>query len=372
MLEWTREKLDRRDAGDIGGSFEPYRELLAALDRYAKAAPRDPDDQALAALLRVIIGHARNQLERHPAEARNLAVRAVHDAAQAELERLLRTAVERAAQRLSAAPGYHAAESVLFATDDYRREFDGHAHAGQVAARRQEALNYKFETFQYVNTASTGEHNVSADRHYLTRTRMVVPAKVNCALCTAAGVATSLTGRLVSTDALVRHLYPNPDEVLSGDADRALVADGLDYAKVYQHPESFNRIGRTLTGGMADVSSTSLVNSQAAEGMRRALQRLGVPALGERSATMTAAEAKRVMTQSEYEGCVFAVLLVSAGHWNAARRTASGLRFIDYQTDHVGWDGARSGPNPQKGMDPAPARRDLGDEETVSFTAFRC
>jgi len=367
MLQWTRAKLDQPGVGGTGGSFEPYRELLAALDRYHTFAKRDPDDAGLVSSLRQIVHWAGRQLDGYPTETRNAAVSEVRGAASDEVGRLLLANVERTGQQLRTAPSYQVAEAVLAAADDYLAEFDTTPEAGQVSNVREEALRYKHDNNLFVNTGSSKEHNLSSERNFYTHPRSAVPADVNCALCTAAAVVTAVTGTLVTTDAIVRQLHPLP--ALSGPATSAL--GDLDYAVVYQHPESFFRIGRTLQGGssMADLPRIVAVNIKAAEGIKTAVRQYGVSVLGGQSPSMRVAEAKSEMMLPRYQGCVFAVLVESAGHWNLARRTRDGVLFVDYQTDHVDRHGPQTGANPQMGVKPA-GQRDLGEQHDVTFLAF--
>ncbi|HCT80099.1 MAG TPA: hypothetical protein DGT23_26745 [Micromonosporaceae bacterium] len=193
------------------------------------------------------------QLTEYPSEARNAAVTTVRRAAYDEVERVLLAAVDRADQQLGATPSFQTAEAVLFAADEYLREFGTTANAA--------------------------------------------------ALPTSA-------------------------------------------RRLYQHPETFTQLGRTLQGGssMADLAKTVRVNVEAADGTRHAVRLFGVSDRGGQPFAVRVAEAKQAMMLPRYQGCVFAVLVESAGHWNLARRTPDGVVFVDYQTDRVDKQGHRRGP----------------------------
>jgi hypothetical protein len=96
-LAWTRDTLDRPGVGAVGGSFEPYRNILAALDKYHTFAT-DPDDPSVVRLLEEIVQWCEVQRERHGDEARNAAVGKLLDDTQAEIARVRRLAVPHALQ----------------------------------------------------------------------------------------------------------------------------------------------------------------------------------------------------------------------------------------------------------------------------------
>lgn len=95
---------------------------------------------------------------------------------------------------------------------------------------------------------------------------------------------------------------------------------------------------------MADLSKTVTVNVKAADGIKKVAQRFGVAEQGTQSAAMPFAEAVQAMLQPKYDGCVFAVLVVSAG--------------------------PQIGNTPQMGVKATAAARDLGNQQNVSFLAF--
>lgn len=365
QFNWTRAELDKRGVGDIGGSFEPYRNLLGTLDRYETFSKRDADAPGLETILNEVIHWANRQLTDYPSEARNTAVAKVRDAARGAL---LGASVDRAHKQYLAAPSFHAAEVVLLAAHEYLTAFavaaEGEEHVRRI---RKAVLDDKAARKLFLNTGYTTEHNLSAERTYWSKTRGAVPADINCALCTAAAVVTNVTGKLVTTDEVVRKLYPKPE--LADPAQKALDSSGLDYAQLYQHPESFTRIGRTLQGGgsMADLSKTTTANNRAASGIRAAVvKHFGVSDRGGEPDSMRVEQARKMMLSPKYDGCVFAVLVESAGHWNFARRTETGVVFVDYQSDRDDMQGPQGGANPQMGV----KNQDLGDKHDVTFLAF--
>ena len=97
----------------------------------------------------------------------------------------------------------------------------------------------------------------------------------------------------------------------------------------------------------------------------RAVKLFGVSARGQTSG-VPFAWARQTMVSPTYQGCVFAVLVESGGHWNFARRTTSGLEFVDYQSDNEAMQGPEGGATPQMGV----TTTDLGEYHTVSFIAF--
>lgn len=212
----------------------------------------------------------------------------------------------------------------------------------------------------------TEVHNLSSERNYHIKPRGAVPADINCALCTTAAVVTNVTGRLVTTDAVVRALHPNP--TLAVPAAAALQSGPLDYARLYQHPETFNRrsIGRTLQGGTADASRINQTNLLAAAGIKEAVGLFGVSAQGGQPTSVKVGHAKQMMMSPRYDGCVFAVLVESAGHWNFARKGETGIEFIDYQSDRPDKQGLTGGVTPQLGV----TSTDLGGAQDVIFLAF--
>ncbi|WP_019929733.1 hypothetical protein [Nocardia sp. BMG111209] len=368
MLKWTRANLDTPGVGNIGPSNTQYEQLLTALDLYADAGKTDPDDQSLVPVLRQVRDRAEQQLTQHPTEERNAAVARVRDDAHTETGRVLLATVHRADRAMTADPNFRHADAVLLATDAYLREFAKTDDATIVAEIRDRIMYHKMTHAMLLNTGSTAECNLVADKWYYTKPRMAVPADINCGLCTAAAVITAVTGSFVTTSDVVRMLSPNPQLV---DAAKTGLA-GRDYATVYQHPESFVRFDRTLQGGnsMADLAKTAEVNVKAAAGIKKVAQMFGVAEQGTQSDALPFAEAVQAMLQPTYEGCVFAVLIASAGHWNLARRTPDGLVFVDYQTDRPDRQGPQIGTTPQMGVKPIAAERDLGTKQNVSFLAF--
>ncbi|MEV6279670.1 hypothetical protein [Nocardia sp. NPDC051832] len=368
MLKWTRANLDVTGVGNIGTSNTEYQELLTALDLYVVSSKADPDDPGLVPILRQVRGRADQQLTRHPAEERNAAVTRVRDDAHAETGRVLLAAVHRADRAMTSDPSFQHADAVLLTADAYLREFATTTDAAAVVAIRDQIMHHKMTHAMLLNDASTEECNLVADKWYYNKPRPAVPADINCGLCTTAAVITAVTGDFVTTADVVRKIHPAPQ--LAEPAKKGLA--GRDYATVYQHPESFVSFGRNLQGGdsMADLSKTAAVNAKAAEGIKSAAQQFGVTAQGPQSPQLSFAEAAQAMLQPTYDGCVFAVLVVSAGHWNFARRTPDGLVFVDYQTDRRDKQGPQIGTTPQMGVKATAAERDLGSKQNVTFLAF--
>lgn len=368
MLKWTRANLDVPGMGNIGASNTQYEQLLTALDLYAVASKADPDDPGLVPVLRQVRDRAEQQLTQHPTEERNAAVTQVRDDARTETGRVLLATVHRADRAMTADPNFQHADTVLLTADAYLREFIRTSDAATVVAIRDRIMYHKTTHAMLLNDASTDQCNLVADRWYYTRPRPAIPADINCGLCTAAAVITAVTGSFVTTSDVVRMMHPAPE---LADAAKTGLA-GRDYATVYQHPESFVSFSRTLQGGssMADLSKTVTVNVKAADGIKTAAQRFGVAEQGTQSAALPFAEAVQAMLQPKYDGCVFAVLVVSAGHWNFARRTPDGLVFVDYQTDRPDKQGPQIGTTPQMGVKPTAAQRDLGYQQNISFLAF--
>lgn len=365
QLDWTRGKLDQPGLGAIGGSSEPYRNLLAALDRYAATSGHDPDNLVVVPVLRDVIRWADRQLDEHPEEARNTAVAHVQSDAQNEVGRVMVVEVERAHHEYQSTPlTFASSEAVLIAANTYLREF-GADDAPHVLQIRDAVQDDRARSNLTLNTGYTEEHNLSAVATYHSKPRAAVPAEINCALCTAAAVITNVTGHVVTTGAIVRRLYPPPLNLPAGP-QQALNSQQLDYSRVYQHPEIFNQLGRTLQGGMADVSRTVRVNIAAADGIKQTVERYGVQSKGGERRTLPFTDARREMLSSRYDGCVFAVLVESAGHWNFARRTDHGLLFVDYQSDSEDMWGPDAGDTPRMGV----KVEDLGAGHNMSFMAF--
>lgn len=368
MLKWTRANLDVPGVGNIGASNTQYQQLLTALDLYGVSSKADPDDPGLVPVLRQVRERAQQQLTQHPGEERNAAVTQVRNDAHTETGRVLLANVNRADRAMTADPSFQHADAVLLAADAYLREFAGSGDAASVVAIRDLIIHHKMTHAMLLNDGSTVECNLVADKWYYNKPRMAVPADINCGLCTAAAVITAVTGSFVTTADVVRRIYPAAPLV---DAARTGLA-GRDYATVYQHPESFVSFGRNLQGGsnMADLAKTVTVNAKAADGIKAVAQQFGVTEQGTQSTALPFADAVQAMLQPKYDGCVFAVLVVSAGHWNFARRTPDGLVFVDYQTDRPDKQGPQIGTNPQMGVKATAAQRDLGDQQTVTFLAF--
>lgn len=72
-LDWTDSKLEH-EGGNIGGSFEEYRDIFDALLRYQSVKSSD-DRELRRGSLELIVKRCHLQLERRPTEARNDAVR---------------------------------------------------------------------------------------------------------------------------------------------------------------------------------------------------------------------------------------------------------------------------------------------------------
>lgn len=365
MLTWTRANLDVAGVGNIEPSNTQYEQLLTALDLYEVASKADPDDPAVLPVLRQVRERAQQQLTQHPGEGRNAAVTRVRDDATAEVGRVLLVAVHRSDRVMTGDPSYQHADAVLLAADAFLREFAISADAATVVAIRDRIMDHKRSHAMLLNDGRTEECNLVADKWYNTRIRPAVPADINCGLCTAAAVITSVTGDFVTTSDVVRKRHPAPELHPLAQAGLA----GRDYATVYQHPESFVSFGRNLQGGssMADLAKTANVNIKAADGIKNIAQQFGVTEQGTQSDPLPFADAVRAMLQPKYDGCVFAVLVVSAGHWNFARRTPDGLVFVDYQTDRPDKQGPQIGTTPQMGV---AAQRNLGAQQNISFLAF--
>ncbi|MEV0251668.1 hypothetical protein AB0H76_34120 [Nocardia sp. NPDC050712] len=341
---------------------------MTALDLYEVSSKADADDQSLVPVLRQVRERAQQQLTQHPAEERNAAVTKVRDDAHTETGRVLLAAVHRADRVMTGDPNFQHADAILLAAEAYLREFAKTADAATVVEIRDRIIEHKMTHAMLLNDASTVECNLVADKWYYNKPRSAVPADINCGLCTAAAVITAVTGSFVTTADVVRKIHPAPQ---LGDAAKTGLA-GRDYAKVYQHPETFVSFGRNLQGGssMADLTKTVAVNVKAADGIKSVAQQFGVTAQGPQSAAQPYAQAVQEMLQPKYDGCVFAVLVASAGHWNFARRTPDGLVFVDYQTDRPGKQGPQIGTTPQLGVKDTAAERDLGDRQNASFLAF--
>lgn len=368
MLNWTRANLDVPGVGNTEASNTQYQQLLTALDLYEVSSKADPDDQALMPVLRQVRERAQQQLIQHPLEQRNAAVTRVRDDAYAEIGRVLLTTVHRADRAMTGDPSFQHADAVLLAVDAYLREFGGTNDAATVVAIRDRIMYHKMTHAMLLNAGATEEWNLVADKWYYNRPRAAVPADINCGLCTAAAVITAVTGNFVTTADVVRRIHPAPTLV---DAARAGL-QGRDYATIYQHPESFVSFGRNLQGGnnIADIAKTVEVNVKAAEGIKNVAQQFGVAEQGRQAVALSFPDAVQAMLQPQFDGCVFAVLVVSAGHWNFARRTPDGLVFVDYQTDRPDKQGPQIGVTPQLGVKATAADRNLGNQQKVSFLAF--
>jgi hypothetical protein len=362
MLTWTRRTLDVPDVGAIGGSFGEYRELLAALDRYESAA-RDlgPDDPAVLDCIQKIVLWSDQQLISHPTEARNEAVRKVRAAAYAEVARVAYPA-------FTSAPSYDTAEAVLLAANaclETPADPSFATVADRVQGYRTAVLQYKAGSAGFLNTGDTEVRSLRANRLYYSKPNAATPADVNCGLCTAAAVLTNLTHNLTTTDAVVQAIHPAPN------LTAAIVTDlhnlHTTYARVYQHPEAFDQLDRTLTGGGGDLVRFDAVNASMTAGIRRVVTGRGFACVGQLDSRLPVPDARRLMLERKYDGCVFAVLVVSEGHWNYARKTDRGIEFIDYQTDRPDMQGPVAGPSPQMGV----KHRDLGEGPQVTFLAFR-
>jgi hypothetical protein len=358
MFEWTRAKLDRPDAGAVGGSYGEYRELLAALDRHELAAKDGPHAPAALKCLQKIISWSDAQLLEHPTEARNAAVRKVRAAAYAEL-------TEVALAAFNAAQSYATAEAVLLAANACLETPPDGATADQVKQHRSAALQYKKNNNLFLNTGYRDELNFRTDKFYNTRPRMGVPADLNCGLCTAAAVITNLNGNPMTTDVLVGTMRTAPSDPT---VVTALQNDKHDWKRVYQHPEIFAGLERTLTNSLADASKIEGVNDSMTQGIKKeVVDRYHRTFVGEQKIAVPVPDARRQMLDPKYDGCVFAILVVSDGHWNYAHKTEHGLEFVDYQTDRQDDIGPVAGASPQMGV----KQCSLGEKQNVTFMAFR-